>query len=125
MPALIRWSSVAVLVFILAVGVHARTKADARAQTPPPQTQAKPGAPQAPPTEARPGATQAPARDTKVRQTGTATIKGRVVGSDNGAPLRRARLVLSAPGLERPFYAATDGQGRYEFTDLPASRYTL
>ncbi len=79
----------------------------------------------APPTQGRPGAPQLPARDTKMPQTGTATIRGRIVGADNGVPLRRARLVLSAAGLERPFYAATDAQGRYEFTELAAGRYTL
>jgi protocatechuate 3,4-dioxygenase beta subunit len=68
---------------------------------------------------------QAPARDTKAPQTGTAIIKGRVTSAENGAPLRRVRLVLSAPALSRPFYAATDAQGRYEFTELPAGRYTL
>jgi hypothetical protein len=69
---------------------------------------------------------QAPARDAKTAPTtGTAAIKGRVTGADNGAALRRVRLVLSAPALPRPFYATTDAQGRYEFTDLPAGRYTL
>ena len=112
MRAPICWFSVAAFIFILigSADGQAPTSPGQRAQ---PQTQAKPGAP------------QAPARDTKVRQTGTATIEGRVVSGDNGAPLRRARLVLSAAGLERPFYAATDGQGRYQFTDLPAGRYTL
>jgi hypothetical protein len=78
-----------------------------------------------PPTQAKPGVPQAPARDTKAPKAATGVIKGRVTGADNGAPLRRARMVLSAPGLERPLHAATDGQGRYEFTELPAGRYTL
>jgi len=78
-----------------------------------------------PPTQAKPGAPQAPARDTKAPKTATGVIKGRVVAAGTGAPLRRARLLLSAPGLERPLYAATDGQGRYEFADLAAGRYTL
>jgi hypothetical protein len=78
-----------------------------------------------PPTQAKPGAPQTPARDTKAPKTATGVIKGRVVAAGTGAPLRRARLVLSAPGLERPLHAATDAQGRYEFTELPAGRYTL
>lgn len=98
--------------FVLALVVTSAFASGGYAQTPP-QTQAKPGAP------------QAPARDTKVPKTGTGVIKGRLTGADNGAPLRRARLVLSAPGLERPLYATTDAQGRYEFTELPAGRYTL
>lgn len=66
-----------------------------------------------------------PPRDAKTTKTVTASIKGRVTAADTGAPLRRARLMLSATALDRPLYTATDAQGRYEFTDLPAGRYTL
>jgi protocatechuate 3,4-dioxygenase beta subunit len=69
---------------------------------------------------------QAPARDSKpARSAGTATIKGRVMAADTRAPLRRVRITLSAPSLERPLYASTDAQGRYEFTELRAGRYTV
>jgi hypothetical protein len=72
-----------------------------------------------------PGASQTPARDPRVATTGTGAIRGRVVAAESGAPLRRARLVLSGAGLKEPMYASTDAQGRYEFTQLPAGRYTL
>jgi hypothetical protein len=78
-----------------------------------------------PPTQAKPGAPQAPARDTKAPKAATGVIRGRVVAADNGAPLRRARLVLSAPGQQKTSSATADLQGRYEFTELPAGRYTL
>jgi len=52
-------------------------------------------------------------------------IRGRVIAGDTGEPLRRARLVLSAPALDKSRFAATDAQGRYEFRDLPASRFVL
>ena len=72
-----------------------------------------------------PGARQAPARDTKAATAGTGAIRGRVIASDTGAPLRRARVMLSGGELKQPMYAATDVQGRYEFAELGAGRYTL
>ncbi len=77
--------------------------------------------PQAP----KPLQAQAAPRDVKAAQSATGVIRGRVVAADTGEPLRRARLVLSAPALAKPRFATTDAQGRYEFTALPAGRYTL
>jgi len=58
-------------------------------------------------------------------QTGTAIIRGRVVGAATGDPIRKARVSISsdAPGPRDP--AFTDGQGRFVFTDLPAGRYSI
>ena len=57
-------------------------------------------------------------------KTGTGRIRGRVVASDNGAPVRRAQVRVSGPDIASKT-AMTDGEGRYAFGDLPASRFTL
>jgi hypothetical protein len=73
---------------------------------------------------AEPG--QGPARDnTQPEKTGTSRIRGRVIAADTGQPLRRATIRLSSPDLRQGRGTSTDGEGRYEFKDLPASRYTL
>ncbi len=66
----------------------------------------------------------APPRDNSAK-TGTARIRGRVVASDNGAPIRRAQVRLVSPELRENRLATTDPQGAYEFKDLPAGRYSL
>src|SRR6185295_13907086 len=69
---------------------------------------------------------QAPARDSSALPSGTASISGRVVTTDD-APLRRVQVHLAGG----PFTAAnaptvgTNAQGQYEFKNLPAGRYTL
>src|SRR5205085_12418502 len=70
---------------------------------------------------------QSPARDpTSPAKTGTATIRGRILATDTGRPLRRAQLRLTAPELGRDARTtSTDADGRYELTDLPAGRYTV
>ena len=57
--------------------------------------------------------------------TGTGRIRGRVVAADTSIPLRRALVRVSGaqPGLQQT--AITDADGRYEFLNVPASRYTL
>src|SRR5688572_19006698 len=57
--------------------------------------------------------------------TGTARIRGRVVAADNGAPLRRAQVRISAAELRVNRSATTDADGRYEFAELPAGRYNV
>lgn len=54
---------------------------------------------------------------------GTSRISGRV-SATNGVPLRQAavRAILAAGGMKT---AVTDDNGRFEFTDLPAGRFTI
>jgi hypothetical protein len=53
---------------------------------------------------------------------GTGVIKGRVVRSDTGQPLRRAQVRLFASESRAVF---TDDKGRYEISQLPAGRHSL
>ena len=92
--------------------------------------QRAPGAQGGPPI-ARPGASipgLPTPRDTRSGpQTGTARVRGRVVATQTGSPLRRAQISLF--GLEGQAQtrrtATTDSDGRYEFKDLPAGRFTI
>ena len=77
-------------------------------------------APQPPPQGAPPRDAKPPAA------AGTAVVRGRVLASDTGRPLRRARVTLSGPELGREGRSSsTSLDGRYEITDLPAGRYTI
>jgi hypothetical protein len=55
---------------------------------------------------------------------GTSILRGTIVAADNGNPIRRAQVRVSAPGAGTRL-ATTDAQGRYEVRDLPAGRYTI
>ena len=57
-------------------------------------------------------------------KTGTGRIAGRVMSADTGAPLRRAQVRVTAPEIGAKT-ALTDAEGRFEFRDLPAARFTL
>ncbi len=57
-------------------------------------------------------------------KTGTGRIRGRVVTADSGNPLRRATVNISGADIA-PKSAMTDADGRFEFRDLPASKFTL
>ena len=57
-------------------------------------------------------------------KTGTGRMRGRVVAADTGAVLRRAQVRISSPDIGTKT-ALTDGQGRYEFKDLPAGRFNV
>src|SRR5437867_3005990 len=74
-----------------------------------------------------PGRQGGPPRDPRAPVvTGTAAIRGRILASDTGRPLRRARIQVTAPELagdER--MTSTNAEGRYEIKDLPAGRYTV
>jgi hypothetical protein len=76
---------------------------------------------------APPRATVPPLRDGAVPATpaGTGTIAGRVVHrGDEKTPVRRAMVALASSNVTRRM-VVTDDQGRFEFTGLPAGRYTL
>jgi hypothetical protein len=57
-------------------------------------------------------------------KTGSGRILGRVVSTDTGGPLRRAQVRLTAPEIGVKV-ALTDAEGRFEFRELPAGRFTL
>ena len=63
----------------------------------------------------------APGRTPK---TGTGRLRGRVVAGDTGGAIRRAQVRISGPDIGTKT-ALTDGQGHYEFSELPAGRFTL
>jgi protocatechuate 3,4-dioxygenase beta subunit len=68
---------------------------------------------------------QQPARDAAKTATGTATIRGRVVASDTGQPLRRAVVRAFSSELRENRVATTDADGRYTLKELPAGRYSV
>jgi len=70
-------------------------------------------------------APQAPARDTVQPRTGTSRIRGRVLAAETGAPVRRAIVRASSPDMREARSVMTDGDGKYEFRDLPAASYSL
>jgi protocatechuate 3,4-dioxygenase beta subunit len=70
------------------------------------------------------GGTQAGAQ--AATRAATAVIRGRVIAADTGRPLRRAQVTLTSAdenGVRRAI--STSAEGRYEFADLPAGRYTI
>ncbi len=66
----------------------------------------------------------APPRD-NTPKTGTAVLRGRIVAADTGQPLRKAQVRIFSPELRENRTTTTDVQGRYEFKELPAGRYTI
>jgi carboxypeptidase family protein len=57
-------------------------------------------------------------------KTGTSALRGRVIASDTGSVVRRAQVRISSADIGTKT-AFTDAQGRYEFKDLPAGRFTV
>lgn len=74
------------------------------------------------PTQQTP--TRAPDPTGTERITGKSTIRGFVVVSDTGAPVRRA-MVNAFADQRRRGNAVTDAEGRFEITELPAGRYRV
>ena len=68
-----------------------------------------------------------PARDTSSLDptTGLATLSGRVLRSDTGAVVKRAMVRLAGQDTRDRRTVQTDENGRYQFTDLQAGRYTV
>ncbi|HET9833026.1 MAG TPA: carboxypeptidase-like regulatory domain-containing protein, partial [Vicinamibacterales bacterium] len=69
-------------------------------------------------------------RDAPTRSA-SGTIRGRVTGTDNGQPLRKAQVRLTSIGEGRTptrfenQVTTTDAQGRFEFAELAPGRYQL
>ena len=69
---------------------------------------------------------QTPTRDTRpAAPMGSGEIAGRAVRSDDGRPLRRARVTLSGTALEGDRLSLTDDDGRFVFDSLPAGRFMV
>jgi protocatechuate 3,4-dioxygenase beta subunit len=66
-----------------------------------------------------------PPRDNRGPQSGTAKLRGRVVAAQTGMPIRRAQVMVSSPEGQLRRSATTDGEGRYEFVELPAGRFSV
>jgi hypothetical protein len=72
---------------------------------------------------------QQPARDTPAQTKDVpppaGRITGRVLAADNGRPVKRARVFVSAAELPGGRGMLTDDGGTFDLTELPAGRYTL
>src|SRR2546425_7866483 len=78
----------------------------------------------------RGGGGQQPARDTSAQPkdqapTPTGRMTGRVIAADNGRPVKRARVFVTAAELPGGRGMLTDDTGVFDLTELPAGRYTL
>ena len=59
------------------------------------------------------------------QERGTAVISGTVIAADNGTPVRRADVRVSAGTRRSGRVVTTDAEGKYEVRDLPAGRWTV
>src|SRR3954466_2675704 len=64
-------------------------------------------------------------RATATAPPGTSTLRGQVVAADTGLPLRKAQVRIFAAEIRENRMATTDGDGRYEFKEVRAGRYTI
>lgn len=67
---------------------------------------------------------QLPGMGPRQPKTGTARLRGRVLSTESGGPVRRAQVRISSQDIGSKT-AMTDAEGRYEFKDLPAGRFNL
>lgn len=74
---------------------------------------------------ALPQSQSAPPRDPAQQKPGTATLRGHVVSSDGGQPLRKALVRIVAGEIRENRTTTTDADGKYEFRDVVAGRYTV
>jgi len=67
---------------------------------------------------------QLPGMGPRQPKTGTARLRGRVLSTETGGPVRRAQVRITGPDIGSKS-AMTDAEGRYEFRDLPGGRFNL
>jgi protocatechuate 3,4-dioxygenase beta subunit len=58
-------------------------------------------------------------------QKGSARLRGRVVAAQAGTPLRRAQITVVGAQTALRRVTTTDSEGRYEFAEFPAGRFTV
>jgi hypothetical protein len=56
---------------------------------------------------------------------GTAIVRGHVLAADSGLPLRKAQVRIIAGDIRENRLATTDADGKFEFTEVRAGRYTI
>jgi hypothetical protein len=88
------------------------------------------GGAQQPPGPSTGSGSRQPARDTPAQPKDappapTGRISGRVLAGDNGRPVKRARVFVTAVELPGGRGMLTDDAGVFDFTELPAGRYTM
>lgn len=77
------------------------------------------------PTGTRAPGMPPPRDDRGGAESGTASLRGRVVAAQTGLPLRRAQVIVTSPERQLRKTATTDGEGRYEFVELPSGRFSI
>src|SRR5262245_14430046 len=85
--------------------------------------------PASPSTPSLRGSQQPPrdnsAQQQDAQQTAKGRITGRVLTADTGRPVKRARVFISAAELPSGRGILTDDAGVFDFSELPAGRYTM
>ena len=77
-------------------------------------------------SSAQPPPPQMPPRDNaQTTAPGTAVIRGHVVAADTGQALRKAQVRIFAPEIRENRLATADSDGKFEFKEVKAGRYTV